>query len=155
MSRWWQLKYYLFSPRTLQKWNPIWWAYFSKMVGSTTNKMYFPYWTLFVFFKRWVKMVATSRLGPGSIPRGVGLQGRVEVGRFWLGSHCGTWRKGKQTTSHRWETSGFVAAWCFFFGWGELFHPWKVGKTKKGWTFWRWLKGWLNPRWLNWKVGTG
>ena len=29
MSRWWQLKYFLFSPRKLGKMNPFWRAYFS------------------------------------------------------------------------------------------------------------------------------
>jgi len=29
ITRWWQLKYFPFSPRTLGKMNPFWWAYFS------------------------------------------------------------------------------------------------------------------------------
>ena len=34
---WWQLKYFLFSPRNLGKMNPFWLIFF-KGVGSTTNK---------------------------------------------------------------------------------------------------------------------
>ena len=36
--RWWQLKYFVFSPWSLGKWsNPIWLVFFSSWVGSTTN----------------------------------------------------------------------------------------------------------------------
>ena len=38
ITRWWQLKHFLFSPRTLGKMNPIWRIFF-RWVGSTTNQV--------------------------------------------------------------------------------------------------------------------
>ena len=40
-ARWWQLKYFLFSPRTLGKMNPFWRAYFSDGWEKTTNQQGF------------------------------------------------------------------------------------------------------------------
>ena len=45
-SRWWQLKYFLFSPRNLGKMNPIWRAYFSK--GLFNHQLVFFLSTFFV-----------------------------------------------------------------------------------------------------------
>ena len=41
-SRWWQLKYFLFSPRKLGKWSLFWRAYFSKGLKLPTRNALWP-----------------------------------------------------------------------------------------------------------------
>ena len=86
--------------------------------------IYFPYF-------RWVKLVATSRLGPltGSIPPEVSaFRAELKLGDFgWaaIAAPEGKVSKPPPTGEKPLEVSGFVAACCFELFVGEIFSPLK------------------------------
>ena len=68
-TRWWQLKYVLFSPRTLGKMNPFWRAYFFNWCSCFTTSLY---WT--------IRQVADC---PGSMPLTEEVQQCSLVSWYW------------------------------------------------------------------------